>query len=66
MFYFQGKKKEKIFFDLTNKINLNYFNKKRKIYNNFFSSFVPQDEKVQNWKHVSKINIDGIIDLLPC
>ena len=62
VFYFSRKeKKKKYFFDLTNKINLNYFNKKEKYTIIFFSSFVPQDEKVQNWKHVSKINIDGII-----
>lgn len=66
VFYLSRKKKENsIYFDLKNKKNnLNKHKFKLPYSILFFSSFVPINENIPNWKYISKINIDGIINFL--
>ena len=64
--YFSRKKNKKNFlFDLRKKNN---FINKKQIKNTktilFFSSFVPIQENIPNWKLITKINVDGVINFL--
>ena len=66
IFYSRKKNKKNSFFDL--KISNNKILNKKKINDSqiilFFSSYVPLKENIPNWKFVSRINIDGIINFL--